>query len=109
MAFVVTASCVDKKDRACLDLCPVECIYEGERMMYIHPDECIDCGACESACPQDAIWRSEDLPDPLKMFGEINREFVEGIGDDDLVPGTTYPDHPTVRALESESGAGRAD
>jgi NAD-dependent dihydropyrimidine dehydrogenase PreA subunit len=109
MAYLITASCVDKKEGACLDQCPVECIYEGERMMYIHPDECIDCGACEPACPHDAIWLFDDVPDPLKMFAQINREFVDGIGDTDLVPGTTYPDHPIVQALESNAGTGRTD
>jgi NAD-dependent dihydropyrimidine dehydrogenase PreA subunit len=55
MTFVVTEGCLDIKDKACVEECPVDCLYEGERMMYIHPVECIDCGACLIACPQEAI------------------------------------------------------
>ena len=47
MSFVITEACVDVNDRRCLTECPVDCIYEGAHMLYIHPDECIDCGACE--------------------------------------------------------------
>ncbi len=55
MTFVITEGCVDVKDRTCISECPVDCIYEGPRSLYIHPDECIDCGACESVCPMAAI------------------------------------------------------
>lgn len=47
VTYVIALPCVDLKDKACIDECPVDCIYEGERMLYIHPDECVDCGACE--------------------------------------------------------------
>ncbi|MGA1628655.1 MAG: 4Fe-4S binding protein, partial [Aquiluna sp.] len=47
MTYVIALPCVDLKDKACIDECPVDCIYEGDRMLYIHPDECVDCGACE--------------------------------------------------------------
>ena len=56
MAYVIASTCIDVKDGACQDVCPVECIYEGGRMMYIQPDECIDCGLCLSVCPVDAIY-----------------------------------------------------
>ena len=54
MTYVIAEPCVDLKDKACVDECPVDCIYEGERMLYIHPDECVDCGACEPVCPVGA-------------------------------------------------------
>ena len=51
MTYVIGESCVDVLDRACVDECPVDCIYEGQRKLYIHPDECVDCGACEPVWP----------------------------------------------------------
>ncbi|QUH02042.1 4Fe-4S binding protein [Saccharopolyspora erythraea] len=56
MAYVIGAGCVDVTDRACLDVCPVDCIYVGDRKSYINAAECIDCGACEPECPVDAIF-----------------------------------------------------
>ena len=56
MTYVIAEPCVDVKDKACIDECPVDCIYEGDRMLYIHPDECVDCGACEPVCPVEAIY-----------------------------------------------------
>ena len=53
MPYIITEACINTKDRACVDVCPVDCIYEGPDQLYIHPDECIDCGACEPECP----WR----------------------------------------------------
>ncbi|WP_256934369.1 ferredoxin [Microbacterium sp. BF1] len=63
MTYVIALPCVDVKDKACIDECPVDCIYEGERSLYIHPDECVDCGACEPVCPVEAIYYEDDLPD----------------------------------------------
>ena len=60
MTYVIAQPCVDLKDRACVDECPVDCIYEGKRMLYIHPDECVDCGACEPVCPVEAIFYEDD-------------------------------------------------
>ena len=57
MTYVIALPCVDVKDKACIDECPVDCIYEGERMLYIHPDECVDCGACEPVCPVGHLLR----------------------------------------------------
>ena len=62
MTYVITEACIGVKDRACVDVCPVDCIYEGEDQLYIHPDECIDCGACEPECPVSAIFPEEDVP-----------------------------------------------
>ena len=62
MTYVIAQPCVDLKDRACVEECPVDCIYEGKRMLYIHPDECVDCGACEPVCPVEAIFYEDDTP-----------------------------------------------
>jgi NAD-dependent dihydropyrimidine dehydrogenase PreA subunit len=62
MTYVIGKACVDVMDRACIDECPVDCIYEGARARYIHPDECVDCGACEPVCPVEAIYHEDDLP-----------------------------------------------
>jgi NAD-dependent dihydropyrimidine dehydrogenase PreA subunit len=62
MTYVIAQPCVDVMDRACVDECPVDCIYEGGRSLYIHPDECVDCGACEPVCPVEAIFYEDDLP-----------------------------------------------
>ncbi|GAA1868646.1 ferredoxin family protein [Pseudonocardia ailaonensis] len=75
MTHVVTAGCVDVLDRACLAVCPVDCIYEGARSMYINPQECIDCGACQPACPNEAIFYEEDVPAELTAFVGVNESF----------------------------------
>ena len=75
MAYVITEACIGTKDRSCVDVCPVDCIHdEGDvdQMLYIDPDECIDCGACEPACPVSAIFAEDDVPDNLKKFVTIN-------------------------------------
>ncbi|MFF2299276.1 ferredoxin [Arthrobacter sp. NPDC058127] len=80
MPYVVTEACVDIKDNSCIVECPVDCIYEGERMMYIQPMECIDCGACEAACPVQAIYFSPEVPAELEQFVGYNEEFFAEIG-----------------------------
>ena len=75
MTYVITAPCIDVQDQACVEVCPVDCIHfdEGEdRMLYINPDECIDCGACEPACPVTAIFAEDDVPGDLAAFKAIN-------------------------------------
>jgi NAD-dependent dihydropyrimidine dehydrogenase PreA subunit len=74
MTYIITDACVGVKDRACVDVCPVDCIYEGEDMLYIHPDECIDCGACEPECPVTAIFPEEEVPEDKKVWIAKNRE-----------------------------------
>lgn len=75
MAFVITQTCIDTQDQACVEVCPVDCIHyeEGaDRMLYINPLECIDCGACQPACPVQAIFPEGDVPAEQAMFAEIN-------------------------------------
>lgn len=84
MAHVITQACIDVKDKACVACCPVDCIYEGSRTLYIHPDECIDCGVCVSACPTEAIYEESLVPQEQMRFIAINRDFfsesVSGLG-----------------------------
>jgi ferredoxin len=77
MAYIICQPCIGVKDRGCVDVCPVDCIYEGEDQLYIHPDECIDCGACEPECPVTAIFAEEDVPDQHKADIEKNRKYFE--------------------------------
>jgi NAD-dependent dihydropyrimidine dehydrogenase PreA subunit len=61
--YVIAESCIDVMDRSCMDECPVDCIYEGERKLYVNPKECIDCGACEPVCPVEAITADRHVPE----------------------------------------------
>ncbi|MBO6603887.1 MULTISPECIES: indolepyruvate ferredoxin oxidoreductase subunit alpha [Paracoccaceae] len=72
MALVILSACVDVKDGICTTSCPVDCIYEGERMFYIHPTECIECGMCESICPVDAIRYDDEVPEGEEAYAEMN-------------------------------------
>ena len=72
MTFVVGSPCVGCKDTACVKVCPVDCFYEGPDMLYIDPDECIDCALCEPECPVNAIWSDDELPPEQIPFIEIN-------------------------------------
>ncbi len=74
MPYVVTEPCIGVKDKSCMDVCPVNCIYEGPDMVFIHPDECIDCGLCEPECPVSAIFVDTDVPGQWRSFIEKNRE-----------------------------------
>jgi NAD-dependent dihydropyrimidine dehydrogenase PreA subunit len=78
MPYIITEACIGVKDKSCVDVCPVDCIYEGEQMLYIHPDECIDCGACEPECPVTAIFPEEDVPGTLKQYIDLNRDVFKG-------------------------------
>ena len=80
MTYVIAQPCVDLKDKACIEECPVDCIYEGERMLYIHPDECVDCGACEPVCPVEAIYYEDDVPEQWKDYYKANVEFFDDLG-----------------------------
>jgi len=75
MTYVIAQPCVDVKDRACVDECPVDCIYEGDRKLYINPRECIDCGACEPVCPVEAISQDRRVAQEYTEFVQDNRRF----------------------------------
>ena len=72
MTFVVTENCIKCKYTDCVEVCPVDCFYEGPNFMTINPDECIDCALCEPECPAKAIFSEEDVPENQKHFIEIN-------------------------------------
>jgi len=74
MTHVVAEPCFACKYTDCVVVCPVECFYEGDKMVYIHPDECIDCEACVPECPVDAIFHEDNLPAEWKDFKELNAE-----------------------------------
>ena len=90
MPFIITDPCIGTKDAACVDVCPVDCIhprkdepeFESATMLYIHPDECIDCGACVPACPVAAIYDSTDsTPASQKVLIEANAVYRAGEAD----------------------------
>jgi len=104
MAYVIASACIDCKDGACVECCPVDAIYEGPRSFYIHPEECVNCGLCVSVCPVEAIFEEDDLPPVLAQFARINREFF-GPGGRPASPlrggsvaGCAKSDHPLVAA-----------
>jgi NAD-dependent dihydropyrimidine dehydrogenase PreA subunit len=83
MAYVIAEPCVGTKDTACVDVCPVDCIhprkdepeFAAETQLYIHPTECIDCGACVPVCPVTAIFALEDLPEKWASFTPVNADW----------------------------------
>jgi NAD-dependent dihydropyrimidine dehydrogenase PreA subunit len=95
MTYVIAEPCVDVVDRACVDECPVDCIYEGKRALYIHPDECVDCGACEPVCPVEAIFYEDDVPAKWSEFTADNARFFT-----EALPGRDAP-------LDSPGGAAK--
>ena len=77
MTYVVAEPCVKCKYTDCVDVCPVDCFYEGENFLAIHPDECIDCGACVPECPTEAIFSEDDLPEKWEEWVGINARMVQ--------------------------------
>jgi NAD-dependent dihydropyrimidine dehydrogenase PreA subunit len=75
MPYVIAAACIDVTDKSCIEECPVDCIYEGARKLYINPAECIDCGACEPACPVEAISQDRRVPAGQEEFAPDNARF----------------------------------
>ena len=68
MTYIIAQPCIGTKDASCVDVCPVDCIYEGEDQYYIHPEECIDCGACVPECPVEAIFPDDEVPEQWTEF-----------------------------------------
>ena len=85
MTYVITEPCIDVKDTACVDVCPVDCIpptsqsedFENAKQLFIDPEECIDCGVCEPECPVEAIFMDEDVPEEWEHFTKINADYFQ--------------------------------
>ena len=77
MTYIIAEPCVDVKDAACVDVCPVDCIYteDSDNMYFIHPDECIDCAACEPVCPVVAIFAEDDTPEEWDGYIKLNYSY----------------------------------
>lgn len=86
MTYIIAQPCIGVVDRACVDVCPVECIYDGEEQLYIKPEECIDCGACEPECPVSAIFEESAVPEEWKSFVAKNYDYF-----------ATRPDAPVAK------------
>jgi ferredoxin len=106
VTYTIAEPCIDVKDKACVEECPVDCIYEGPRMLYIHPEECIDCGACEPVCPVEAIFYEDDVPEEWAEFTPINAEYFEdshaGVGSPGGAAGvgSSEKDHSKITTWE---------
>ncbi|MCA9726313.1 MAG: ferredoxin family protein [Candidatus Eisenbacteria bacterium] len=79
MTFVVTDNCLKCRFTDCVTVCPVDCFHADDEMLYIDPDECIDCGACEPECPVEAIFEEGDVPDDKKEWIQINADKASGL------------------------------
>ena len=106
MTYVITEPCIDVKDRACVDECPVDCIYEGPRMLYIQPDECVDCDACMPVCPVTAIFPEDEVPAEWRSYKDVNAAWftdVTGLGSPGGAAqvGPQTVDHQTVASFET--------
>jgi ferredoxin len=100
MTYVVNESCIKCKLMDCVEICPVDCFYEGENMLVIHPDECIDCGVCEPECPVDAIKPNTE-PGLEKWLG-VNAEYAK------VWPNITLKKQPPADAKEWETVSDKA-
>ena len=92
MPFVVGDNCIKCKHTDCVEVCPVDCFYEGPNFLVIHPDECIDCALCEPECPVEAIFADDEIPAGQEEFIELNAELAE-IWPNILEKSDPLPDH----------------
>ena len=99
MTYIVTDNCIKCKYTDCVEVCPVDCFYEGENMLVIHPDECIDCGVCEPECPADAI--RPDTEPGLEQWLDINTKFAS------LWPNITIKKEPDPEAETHDGESGK--
>ena len=76
MTYIVTDACVKCKFMDCVEVCPVDCFYEGENFLVIAPDECIDCAVCIPECPANAIYAEDDLPEGMEVFLQFNKKLA---------------------------------
>ena len=85
MTYVITEPCIGEKDASCVDVCPVDCIhprndeagFANEQQLFMDPDECIDCGACEPECPVNAIFPQDDVPEQWAHYTQINADYFK--------------------------------
>ena len=77
MTYIIAEPCIDIKDRSCVDVCPVDCIHEAERILVIDPEECIDCTLCEPECPVEAIFSEDEVPAGQEQYVELNKELAK--------------------------------
>ena len=77
MAFVVTENCIKCKYQDCVEVCPVDCFYEGPNFLVIHPDECIDCALCEPECPANAIFSEDEVPKGQEQYIKLNAALAQ--------------------------------
>jgi ferredoxin len=101
MTYVVVESCIKCKYMDCVEVCPVDCFYEGENMLVIHPDECIDCGVCEPECPIEAI--RPDTEPGLENFLKLNADFAK------IWPNITAKKEPPPDAKDWEDVPGKLE
>ena len=99
MPHVVAEPCFNCKYTDCVVVCPVECFYEGEAIVFIHPDECIDCGACEPECPWQAIFEEVAVPEVFKDDTPLNYKMMEN-ADDFAVKTHDKTEHPSAEQIE---------
>jgi ferredoxin len=112
MAYIITRLCRDCLDTGCVAVCPVDCIYEytGDdkqtfpNQLYIHPDECIDCGACEPECPTTAIFEESELPSKWNVYKDINA-LVSGAKKATEVDTEAWPEHLKGQAASASTWA----
>jgi ferredoxin len=100
MTYVVTENCIKCKYTDCVEVCPVDCFYEGENMLVIHPDECIDCGVCEPECPAEAIF-PDAANQATSQWLELNRKYA------DVWPNITAQKEPPADADEQNGRPGK--
>ena len=103
MTFVVSDACIKCKHTDCVEVCPVDCFYEGPNFLVINPDECIDCALCEPECPIDAIFSEDELPEAEQAFLELNAELCE------IWPNITEKKDPIDDAEEWAEVKGKID
>jgi NAD-dependent dihydropyrimidine dehydrogenase PreA subunit len=77
MTYVITEPCIGTKDQSCVEVCPVDCIYDGGDQFFINPEECIDCGACEPECPVEAIYPEDEVPEEMQSYTAKNADYFE--------------------------------
>ncbi len=99
MTYIVSDNCIKCKYTDCVEVCPVDCFYEGENMLVIHPDECIDCGVCEPECPAEAI--RADTEAGVEKWLEINARYAE------IWPNITQQKEPMPEASKFDGQKGK--